>query len=221
MVALACLMFHAASLLHVKTCIPGFSIRDYFWRYWVKAYPLLWATSSESLATPLNLSLVRKIYSDQIPPVLRRFVVGIGSWLNINGTLMCVIVLAGAIASMVGHEVSLVELLLTIPVIFLLGYGVPGIPGELILFAGPVAMLLGVPPETHAMFITLYIGFNFGLPDSFRTGQNSTDNCLSALVLSSLENSRFRSGEGDLPVTAGDVRPPQILDARGRAETVE
>ena len=45
-------------------------------------------------------------------------------------------------------------------------------------------MLLGLPAGVSALFVTLYVGFNFGLTDSFRSGHNSTDNCLSALMLS-------------------------------------
>ncbi len=183
LVGAACLVFYAFLLLFARLTMPRFSIANHFFRYWLKVYPLLWATSSESLAMPLNLALVKELYPE-VPSLLRRFVVGMGSWLNINGTLICVFVMAGAVATLLGQPVSLFELILAIPAVFLIGYGVPGMPGELIIFAGPVAMLLGLPAGVSALFVTLYVGFNFGLTDSFRSGHNSTDNCLSALMLS-------------------------------------
>ncbi|MBI4534264.1 MAG: cation:dicarboxylase symporter family transporter [Candidatus Melainabacteria bacterium] len=208
LVGLACLLFHFATVVVARFSISGFSIRGYFMRYWFKVYPLLWATSSESLSTPLNLSLVRNIYP-QVSPLLRRFVVGMGSWLNINGTLICVFIMAGAIAKMLGQNVSLLELVLAIPAVFLIGYGVPGMPGELILFAAPMAKLIGISPELTPLFIALYIGFNFGLADAFRSGHNSTDNCLSALMLSTREVSLAT------PILAEPARIPMRLAGAG------
>ncbi|MDM8568074.1 hypothetical protein QUF50_00885, partial [Thiotrichales bacterium HSG1] len=63
------------------------------------------------------------------------------------------------------------------------GYGVPGIPGELVLFGGPMAICMGVSPELMPIFLGLYIGLQIGLPDSFRTASNSTDECLCAIIL--------------------------------------
>ncbi len=201
LVGAVCLIFYAGMLVFARLTIPGFSIRNHLIRYWFKVYPLLWATASESLATPLNLSLVRKLYP-QVSPLLRRFVVGMGSWLNINGTLICVFIMAGAISAMLGQHISLFELVLSIPAVFLIGYGVPGMPGELILFADPIARLLSIPPELSSLFIALYVGFNFGLTDAFRSGHNSTDNCLSALMLSVREKS-----------LAG-ITPVEVLEAQ-------
>ena len=51
------------------------------------------------------------------------------------------------------------------PVAFLISFGIPGIPGELLLFAGPFAMDLGIPPEAIPLFLTLYLGLRIGLSD--------------------------------------------------------
>lgn len=182
LVGLACIIWHFILLLYTKHCVKDFSIKNYFKNYWSKVYPLLWATSSEALATPLNLHLVKKHYPN-IKPEVRRFVVGAGSFLNINGTLICVIILAGAVCSLLGIEISFVQLLIAVPLVFMLGYGVPGIPGELIIFAGPMVTILGVKPEIAPIFLALYVGLQIGLPDSFRSGSNSTDNCLCALLI--------------------------------------
>lgn len=85
-----------------------------------------------------------------------------GSYLNINGTLIAVFVFAGAVANISGAKISLMQLIFAVPLVFLLDYSVPGLPRELLLSA----------------FLPLYIGLQVGVSDSFRTGNNSTDDCL-------------------------------------------
>jgi len=169
-----------------KFCqVKEFSIKKYFKKYWIRVYPLLWATSSEAIATPLNLYLVKK-YFPHIKDEVRRFVIGIGSYVSINGTMICVLVLAGAVASLLGVQLSLLQLLLCVPIVFLIGFGVPGIPGELLLFAGPVVMMLEVPEAILPAFMALYLGLQLGLPDSFRTGSNSSDDSVNANFLNEI-----------------------------------
>lgn len=192
LIGVACIMWQGVLLGIVKRKNPSFSIGNYFRNYWLNVYPLLWATSSEALATPLNLYLVKK-YFPQIRTEVRRFVIGVGSYLNINGTMICVIVLLGAVVRMLGIPVSMVDLLLVVPLVFLIGFGVPGIPGELLLFAGPIVTLLGFPEATSVAFLALYLGLQLGLPDSFRTGNNSTDDCVMAVLLNRYYEERFAS----------------------------
>jgi len=169
-------------------------VRDYFRTYWVKAYPLLWSTSSESLATPLNLYILSK-HAPWVRPIVRRIVIGAGSVLCTNGTLICAIILLGLVGSILGFQFSFLELLLVIPVAFLISFGIPGIPGELLLFAGPFAMVLGIPPEAIPLFLTLYLGLQLGLPDSFRTGGNTTNNYVYAILLNEVYVKRFLQEE--------------------------
>lgn len=190
----ACMIWHGALLAVAKRRVARFSIRDYFTNYWIRVYPLLWSTSSEALATPLNLYLVERYYP-QINAGIRGFTVGGGSFLGINGTVICVYTLGGLVTSILGIEVSFLQLLMTIPLVFLLGYGVPGIPGELVIFAGPLSIILGLPEEIIPVFLALYIGFQIGLPDSFRTGANSTDNCVNALILQDVYEKEYLTRE--------------------------
>ena len=60
LVAVACFAWHFGILALAKYRAKQFSITDYFKNYWIKAYPLLWSTSSETLATPLNLYILSK-----------------------------------------------------------------------------------------------------------------------------------------------------------------
>jgi len=204
---IACFIWQFGLIGITKRVSKSFSIKDYFRKYWIRVYPLLWATSSEALATPLNLYLVKKYYP-QIKAEVRRFVVGIGSYISINGTMISVFLLAGAVASILGIQLSLVELILCIPLVFLIGFGVPGIPGELVLFAGPIVILLSnvIPPAIAPAFIALYLGLQLGLPDSFRTGNNSTDDCVFSILLNEIYIKKFagdkleKEAECDAPI---------------------
>lgn len=177
-----CGFWHIGLMVIARTKMPTFSVRAYFSEYWVKVYPLLWATSSEALATPLNLYMVKK-FCHNIKDEVRQFVVGTGSFLNINGTVINVFIMTGLVTAILGIEISTLQLLLSIPIVFLIAYGVPGIPGELVIFASPMAMSMGIAPELMPIFLALYVGLQIGLPDSFRTAANSTDECLCAIIL--------------------------------------
>lgn len=99
---------------------------------------------------------------------------------------------------------SLVELLLCVPLVFLIGFGVPGIPGELLLFAGPIVILLNIQEPLASAFIALYIGIQLGLPDSFRTGSNSTDNCIFSILLNEIYNKKFGDDKYEVKIDSID-----------------
>ena len=201
LVAVACFAWHFAILGMAKVRSDRFSIKDYFKNYWVKMHPLLWSTSSETLATPLNLYILAE-HNPWVRPTVRRIVIGAGSVLCTNGTLICVIILTGLVGGILGLQFSLMELLLVIPVAFLISFGIPGIPGELLLFAGPIALVLDIPPELNGLFLALYLGLQIGLPDSFRTGGNTTNNYVYAILLNETYEKRFLPAEEAQPAGA-------------------
>ncbi len=178
---------------------------------------MLWATSSEAIATPLNLYLVKR-YAPWVRDDVRRFIIGIGSYMNINGTLINVFVLGAIVLSILGIQVSVVELLLVIPVVFLISYGVPGIPGELVLFAGPIAVLMNLPADIVPVFLAVYIGIQIGLPDSFRTGNNSTDDHISVILMNRVYEERYLADESVAPaaVPVGASAAELVVPARQR-----
>ena len=188
--ALACLIWHSVFLFLARALEPRFSISGYFKNYWVKVYPLLWATSSEALATPLQLYLAKK-HAPWIPDSIRRFAIGVGSYMDINGTVINVYILGAIVLLILGINVSVVELLMIVPIVFLISYGVPGIPGELVLFAGPMATMLNIPEPMMPVFLAVYLGIQLGLPDSFRTGNNSTDAYVQAVLVNAVYEKRY------------------------------
>ena len=188
--AIACGIWQFAFLVFTRSQEPRFSISGYFRNYWVKVYPLLWATSSEALATPLNLYLTKK-HAPWIRSDIRRFVIGVGSYMNISGTIINVFILGAIVLLILGLNLSVVELLFIVPVVFLISYGVPGIPGELVLFAGPMATMLNIPEAMLPVFLAVYLGIQLGLPDSFRTGNNSTDDYIGSVLMNSIYEKRY------------------------------
>jgi Na+/H+-dicarboxylate symporter len=196
---IGCTLWHILNLLWVKQRNPAFSIPRYFQDYFMRIYPLLWATSSEALAMPLNLYLIEK-QCPEFNPVMRRFVVGLGSFINVNGTLFCVFVMTASVAILLGLPMSCSVLLSILPVVYLIGFGVPGIPGELLVFSTPIMHVLNIPASMEATFLLLFVSLQFGLPDSFRTGANSTDNAPAAMILHRAYLTRFQG-----PATANRV----------------
>lgn len=176
------LMMHSVWVLWTKYKVRKFSLRYYFGKYLVKVYPLLWATSSESVANPLCLYLTKK-FAPWVKKEIRRFVVVSGSTLDSNGTVMCVFFVLGMVAAVLGLPLSVFDLLLLIPLVFIIAYGIPGIPGELVIFAGPLATMLNVPMSILPLFLVLYSGLQIGLPDSFRTADNKSDDFLNAILV--------------------------------------
>ena len=208
--AIACFIWQFVFLIVARSQEARFSIVGYFRNYWVKVYPLLWATSSEALATPLNLYLTKR-HAPWIRTEIRRFIIGIGSYMNINGTIINVFILGAIVLLILGLNVSVVELLFIVPVVFLISYGVPGIPGELVLFAGPMATLLNIPDAMLPVFLAVYLGVQLGLPDSFRTGNNSTDDFIGAILMNAMYEKRYATPQEttDLPPTETEGTPAQ------------
>ena len=192
--AVACFVWQFAFLVVARSHEARFSIVGYFKNYWVKVYPLLWATSSEALATPLNLYLTKR-HAPWVRNEIRRFIIGVGSYMNINGTIINVFILGAIVLLILGLDVSVVDLMFIVPVVFLISYGVPGIPGELVLFAGPMATLLNIPDAMLPVFLAVYLGIQLGLPDSFRTGSNSTDDFIGTILMNAIYEKRYAAGD--------------------------
>jgi len=175
----ACLMWQLVFLVIARAQEPRFSIIGYFKNYWIKVYPLLWATSSEALATPLNLYLSKK-HAPWIPSPIRRFTIGVGSYLDINGTIINVFILGAIVLLILGLNVSVIELLLIIP------------------------------DASMPVFLAIYIGIQLGLPDSFRTGSNSTDAYVGAIRMNAIYEKRF--AEKDRSISASSPVGAAVSD---------
>lgn len=155
---------------------------EFFGGYYLRIAPLLWITCSEALCTAPNVYLMGRSLG-RVSASLRQMIATFGAFLNINGTLMCAFLMIPATCAMLGIELSALQMLACLPLIFLMGFAVPGIPGELVLFAGPIAQVLGVPETLLGPFIAIFVTIQLGLPDSFRTATNSTDDYFAAVLI--------------------------------------
>lgn len=172
--ALLCLGLHAGLVAWARLTLPAFSIRGYLSGYLLRVYPLIWSTGAESLAIPANLAILRR-YGGGVPDALRDLTAGLAATLNLNGTLICCLVLLPAVCMAIGHPLSVVALLTCLPLIFVLGYAIPGIPGELAIFADPLAQALGISGAERDLFLLLFLSWQIGLTDSFRSAGSATD----------------------------------------------
>lgn len=196
LIGIGCTLWQLMEAMALKRYVPNpFSFRSFLKKYWIKVYPLAWSTSSEVISMPVSMNRMKKEYPN-IDSGVRRLVIGLGSYLNVNGTTMHVILLAGIVGVLVGSPPSLVQLLLAIPVIVLIGFGIPGMPGELVIFALPIVKLLGLPAPCIPVFMALYIALQVGLPDSFRTGANVTDNGLYTIAINRVFHKKFNREGG-------------------------
>jgi hypothetical protein len=201
--ALLCLGLHTALVIRARLTLLGFSIQAYLSGYLLRVYPLIWSTGAESLAIPVNLATLRR-YGGSVPDVLRDLTVGLASTLNLNGSLICALVLIPAVCMAIGHPLSAPELLACLPLIFILGYAIPGIPGELVVFADPIAQAIGVTGTQRDLFLLLFLSWQIGLTDSFRSAGSATDAVPATLLLTHAYKKRIA---GTPASRAPDFRP--------------
>ncbi len=201
--ALLCLTLHAALVIAIRLTLPGFSVKTYLSAYLLRVYPLIWSTGAESLAIPANLATLRR-YGGAVPDVLRDLTVGLAATLNLNGSLICAMVLIPAVCMAIGHPLSIPALLACLPLVFILGYAIPGIPGELVVFADPIAHALGVTGTQRDLFLLLFLSWQIGLTDSFRSAGSATDAVPATLLLTHA----YKKRSGGKPASrTPDFRP--------------
>ena len=51
--------------------------------------------------------------------------------------------------------------------------------------------MLSIPDASIPVFLAVYIGIQLGLPDSFRTGNNSTDAFVGSIMMNAIYEKRF------------------------------
>ena len=134
--------------------------------------------------------------------------------MNINGTIINVFILGAIVLLVLDLNVSVVELLFIVPVVFLISCGVPGIPGELVLFAGPMATMLNIPDAMLPVFLAIYLGVQLGLPDSFRTGNNSTDDFVGSILMNAVFEKRYATRDQALDPKESSAGGPKNRSGR-------
>jgi Na+/H+-dicarboxylate symporter len=190
MIGVGCFVWQIVQVLIVRKHVPGFTVKGFYYDYWIKVYPLAWSTASEAVSMPLNMFTLKRVYP-KVQASVRKLVVGLGAYLNVNGTSMDVMIITAVVSTALGYPVSLLGLLISVPFIAIIGYGIPGIPGEAIIFLPLMLTIVNLPPELVTTFTAIFVAIQLGLPDSFRTGANVTDNGIYAVWLNHIFEKRF------------------------------
>jgi Na+/H+-dicarboxylate symporter len=190
MIGVGCFIWQIVQVLIVRQIVSRFTVKGFFHNYWIKVYPLAWSTASEVVSMPLNMVIVKRVYPEVQAPV-RRLVVGMGAYLNVNGTSMDVMIITAVASIALGYPVSLLGLLISVPFIAIIGYGIPGIPGERVIFLPLMLTVVNLPPELESTFTAIFVVTQLGFPDSFRTGANVTDNGIYAVWINHIFKKRF------------------------------
>jgi hypothetical protein len=100
----------------------------------------------------------------------------------------------------IGHPLPVPSLLACLPLIFVLGYAIPGIPGELVIFGDPIAQALGISGGERDLFLLLFLSWQIGLTDAFRSAGSATDGVPATLLLNHAYRRRFASAKKRDPV---------------------
>lgn len=146
-------------------------IRDYF----ADVYLYAWSTASSSATIPINLE--RTGSGLRVRQNVREFIIPLGATVHLDGTMIGGMVTAVVAAQLVGYTPTVLDLIYVLIPLMVVTVGAPGIPGGLAIVGGPViANLLPLPPGTQAAFTLIFVGFNIGLSDQFRSGVNATGN---------------------------------------------
>ena len=159
-----------AVMRYTKFPFPKF-LRDYFGDVYLYA----WSTASSNATVPLNLE--RTGSGLRVRQSIREFIIPLGATVHLDGTMIGGMVTAVVAAQLVGYTPTVLDLLYVLIPLMVVTVGAPGIPGGLAIVGGPViANLLPLPPGTAEEFTLIFVGFNIGLSDQFRTGVNATGN---------------------------------------------
>ncbi|HLE48290.1 MAG TPA: cation:dicarboxylase symporter family transporter [Candidatus Thermoplasmatota archaeon] len=152
-----------------------FPLKRFFKEYFLDVYSYAWATASSSATIPINLERTGAVLG--VRSSISKFVIPLGATVHLDGTIIGGMVTAVVAAQLVGYTPTVLDMLYILIPLTIITVGVPGIPGGLAAVGGPImAQLLPLPPGTQAAFTAIFIGFNIGLSDQFRTGVNSIGN---------------------------------------------
>jgi Na+/H+-dicarboxylate symporter len=196
--AVLCMSLHTLLVVWARLRVPGFRIGGYLSGYLLRVYPLIWSTGAESLAIPANFATLRR-YGRGIPDAFRDLTVGLAATLNLNGSLICCLVLIPAVCMVIGYPLTLPAFITCLPLVFVLGYAIPGIPGELVVFAAPIAQALGISGGERELFLLLFLSWQVGLTDAFRSAGSATDGVPATLLVNNAYQRRYATATMTVP----------------------
>ena len=161
------------------SCILKFLVRipikEFFFRM-IPVFTTAFGTSSSNATMPVTMNTLEKKFG--LPRSLVNFSVPIGATVNMDGTALFEVVAAVFIAQIFGVELTLLNHILLIALVFITSIGIAGVPGGSIPVLMASIVILKIPAEG----IALLIGVD-RLLDMGRTTVNVTGDSIAALFL--------------------------------------
>lgn len=156
-----------------------FPLATFWGRYFPDVASYAFATSTSAACIPINLERAGSVL--KVRPHVREFILPLGATVNLDGTMIGGMTLAVVAAQMVGYTPTLLDLIFIFIPLVILTIGIPGIPGGLAVVAsGFMSQVFPLSVEQQAAFIAIFVGFNLGISDMFRTVVNTVDNAIIA-----------------------------------------
>ncbi|MEC8066958.1 MAG: dicarboxylate/amino acid:cation symporter [Pseudomonadota bacterium] len=171
---LAVLLFYLSLVVFVgKRSVLGFlkQVRN--------AQLIAFSTSSSSATMPVTLKVAEE--NVKVNPTVSRFVIPLGTTINMDGTALYQAIATVFLAQAFGIDLTATDLLLVLVTAIAASVGTPGTPGVGIVILATILSTVGVPIEG----IAIIIGVD-RLLDMCRTTINVTGDITAAVVLEKL-----------------------------------
>lgn len=180
------LVMIAGMLCHLfisYSCILKFLVRiplkEFFSRM-IPVFTTAFGTSSSSATMPVTMNTLEKKFG--LPRSIVNFSVPIGTIVNMDGTALFEVVATVFIAQIFGVELTLINHLSLIAIVFITSIGIAGVPGGSLPILMAAIVVLGIPAEG----IAIILGVD-RLLDMGRTTVNVTGDSIAALFLGRTE----------------------------------
>lgn len=141
-----------------------------------EAQILAFSTSSSSATMPVTLRVAEE--GMQLKPSIARFVIPLGTTVNMDGTALYQAIATVFLAQVFAIDLGLGEFLTVLVLAIAASIGTPGMPGAGIVILASILLTIGVPPQG----IALIIGVD-RLLDMCRTSINVTGDLVAANVM--------------------------------------
>lgn len=188
-----CLAWQVAYLYFLQW-LTGERTRSIASRYWLPVGLWAWSTASSYSTLPVNLYKAREY---GVRKEVRDFIIPLGATVNMDGGALGNLFVVLIVFAMFGIHFDATFPLLIYPALVIFSIATAGIPavGPGLYIATVVSTMLGVPEPTKTTLITTALALVSGLPDSFRTLVNATDDGFMAIGFNRLWDAYFASPE--------------------------
>ena len=129
------------------------------------------STCSSIASIPINMKVAKEKYN--VPERISGFTIPLGSQMNTDGSVLLYACVIMFISQMIGHQMSMAQLINTIFISTIMSMGGGGIPGSGIVKLMVVVQAVGLPIEIVGVIAAFYRLFDMG---------TTTNNCLGDLV---------------------------------------